>query len=103
MINGYCPQGCGETLDVNAAGNVMCVNATCPEPYTIADILQDPETEHIITCYSDSWSMKHPLRERLNDELLTCAAGEEVSETAYLMDIGTYRLSGGPDWVWEHI
>jgi hypothetical protein len=79
-LRGYCPMGCGETLyletGLNADFNTIgCRGPFCPRPTAAAEILADPQTEHIITIDSviqGRYSMIHPLRERLEGGLLSC-------------------------------
>jgi hypothetical protein len=66
-IPGYCPMGCGQTLFI-AKGN-----------YTAAsDILNDQETEHIVKFQDNTFTVRHPLRERLDNALLTCSIAEDL-------------------------
>lgn len=71
-IRGYCPMGCGETLFVAAGGYITCSNVPCPNPTAVSDILDDRESEHVVVLDADGWTIRHPLRERLGDALLTC-------------------------------
>jgi hypothetical protein len=76
-IDGYCPLGCGQTLraeETKLVNRVICWAATCPDPLAAQKILQDPMTEHIVRfSFSGSgFTVKHPLRERLDDALLYC-------------------------------
>lgn len=79
-VEGHCPMGCGPTL--HAAGSpprVCCGGQDCPEPTAVDRILSDPETEHIVEVGSASFSVKHPLRERVDDELLVCRLHSTLS------------------------
>ncbi len=71
-VKGYCPMGCGETLFLGSGGYVTCSYVKCPNPTALSDILNDRETAHIVTFDEDAFTIRHPLRERLNDELMTC-------------------------------
>jgi hypothetical protein len=65
--------GCGETLQRHAAvGAIICMAATCPRPDAVARILRDQETEHIVQFDEDGFTIRHPLRERLDDALMQC-------------------------------
>lgn len=57
-----------------------CESPECPLPYALDEILNDSETEHVVVLYPGSFSMMHPLRERIDKELLTCGIGEHVAE-----------------------
>ncbi|SHI67316.1 DUF6085 family protein [Streptomyces sp. 3214.6] len=70
-VTGYCPLGCGETLQRAADGTIACADAGCARPYAITAILLDRETEHIVQ-FDDGFTIRHPLRERLDDALMRC-------------------------------
>lgn len=71
-VEGYCPMGCGQTLAVSRGGHIYCANPDCPEQDAVGDILGKAETEHIVHVLRDGVTIKHPLRERLRDELENC-------------------------------
>jgi hypothetical protein len=72
-IQGYCPMGCGQTLFVGSGGYVTCSRIPCPQPTAVSDILDDRESEHIVQIDEHEFTVRHPLRERLGDELMDCA------------------------------
>lgn len=72
--------GCGESLFVGNEGHITCAYLECPNPTAVDDILCDPETDHIIELFSNTFNVRHPLRERLNDDLLQCHIGEWLVE-----------------------
>lgn len=69
---GYCPMGCGQTLFVSGGGYVTCSYLHCPRRDAVADLLADKETEHVVVFDETGFTVKHPLRERLDDALLDC-------------------------------
>jgi Family of unknown function (DUF6085) len=71
-VAGYCPMGCGATLFLGSAGWVTCSDLECPVPDAVATLLEDPETEHIVQLGPTEFTIKHPLRERLDDALMSC-------------------------------
>lgn len=71
-VAGYCPMGCGKTLFLADGGYITCSYVHCRQPDAVVDILADPQTEHVVTFYGDGFTVKHPLRERLNDAILSC-------------------------------
>jgi hypothetical protein len=88
--------GCGETLARREHRAIECTAKDCPNPTAVDAILSDPETEHVVTFTATSFSVKHPLRERCEDALLSCwvsswLAGLEGPPA----DPGTYRLTRG--------
>lgn len=79
-IVGYCPMGCGQTLFVGTGGHITCSYIPCSRPTAVDEILDDPETHHIVQFDFDGYSAIHPLRERLDRQLLTCEVGRYVAE-----------------------
>jgi hypothetical protein len=77
-VAGYCPMGCGETLFVGAGGFVTCSNLPCPRPDAVSDLLGDRETEHVVKLGERVFTVRHPLRERLDDALMTCDLHEWI-------------------------
>lgn len=60
--------GCGTTLHLNTVnGFIVCLNAKCPDEGAAQKILSDPESEHIVFFGQDSFTVRHPLRDRLGD------------------------------------
>jgi hypothetical protein len=101
FISGYCPMGCGETLELAVGGTVGCGHALCPCPDAVARILADPETEHIVDLQPDGYSIKHPLAERINDALLDCDLHDHVQRMIPDAALGRYRVArSGERWEW---
>src|SRR5690349_15912825 len=71
----FCPMGCGETLHLMQAGVIRCLAGGCPQPAAAQKILANRETEHLVTFGADSWTVTHPLRDRLGD-LPSCPVHE---------------------------
>jgi hypothetical protein len=66
-VAGCCPMGCGETLFLGHGGHVTCSWHRCPDPMAVDGILDDRETEHVVTFTEEHFTVRHPLRERLGD------------------------------------
>jgi hypothetical protein len=66
-----CPMGCGETLHLMAGGMISCLGPDCPDQGAAQKILSDRETEHVVVFGADSYTVRHPLRDRLGD-LFSC-------------------------------
>lgn len=104
-VEGCCPMGCGKTLFLADGGYVTCSFIRCPRPDAVADLLADRETEHIVTFGEEGFTIRHPLRERLDDALLDCdlhswcrdLGGPPVQPGKYRA-----RLNQGR-WTWEAI
>jgi len=79
-VQGYCPMGCGSTLFLGAGGYVTCSFIGCPDPGAVSTILEDGETEHIVTIEDKRFHVQHPLRERLDGKLHTCGLHRYLSE-----------------------
>lgn len=107
-IAGYCPMGCGRTLFVGEGGYVTCSLIGCPRPDAVADILADRETEHVVKFDADTFTVRHPLRERLDDALMTCDLHEYIAGLpGPPIRPGQYRARTTIDttrpWSWELI
>jgi hypothetical protein len=81
--------GCGSTLFVGSGGYVTCSYIGCPEPDAVSTLLEDRETHHVVVLGEKSFTVRHPLRERLRDELMTC----DLHEALTSLD-GPPRLAG---------
>jgi hypothetical protein len=101
-VKGFCPMGCGETLELSIrSGEIRCTyyneetDDECPQPYAVSLILSDAETEHIVNVDRfGRWNMKHPLRERVLGELLECEVGDTMSSQVGVTP-GKYRTKHG--------
>lgn len=71
-VRGYCPMGCGQTLFLGDGGYVTCSLIGCPQPDAVATLLEDSEHEHIVKIEPGDFTILHPLRERLGDQLMSC-------------------------------
>jgi hypothetical protein len=103
IVAGYCPMGCGPVLALGEGGSVVCASPGCPRPSAVTEMLADPETEHVVMVDSGGLTVKHPLRERLGDQLLTCRALEYLHNPGLLPlpPPGRYRVmvhDDGVDW-----
>ena len=94
-VAGYCP-ACGkQSLRLMAEGHVTCCRLECPHPDAASQILHDPETEHIVWLSEDEFTIRHPLRDRLADELLSCQLHKYLAAGAGPpFAVGKYRVSG---------
>ncbi|MWV50087.1 hypothetical protein GRS96_12490 [Rathayibacter sp. VKM Ac-2803] len=98
LIAGYCPMGCGQTLFLGDGGFITCSWQGCPNRGAVTDLLAADSgiTEHIVQIDADDWTMRHPLRERVEGTLFGCpTAGaffDQYEETATLMRPGQYSV-----------
>lgn len=102
-IVGYCPMGCGQTLFPAEGGHITCRRLDCPRPTAVDDLLEDRETEHIVQFDVGAFTVRHPLRERLDDALLACELHEHIAGLAGPpVQPGRYRAREvGGQWTWE--
>jgi hypothetical protein len=102
-VTGYCPMGCGRTLFLADGGYVTCSYIHCPRRGAVADLLADREISHIVQLGEDTFTVRHPLRERLDDALMTCTLHEHIAGLAGPpVQPGRYRAHGaGGQWSWE--
>lgn len=101
--------GCGNTLFLGSGGHVTCSWSRCPEPTAAGLILDEPETEHIVT-FSDlgGFSIRHPLRDRVElDDLGDCNLHLYLASlSGPPVKPGRYRASRperGGDWGFEEL
>lgn len=90
IVAGYCPMGCGPSLFLGESGHVTCSFIGCPNPAAVDRILADPETAHRVTFARRTFTVVHPLRERLGDmaacklhEFLAGLSGPPVKAGVY--------------------
>ncbi len=110
-VQGYCPMGCGASLTLASGGCVTCMSLRCPRPDAVADLLADQEAEHIVIFGEADFTVRHPLRERLDDALMDCDLHKDIAAMAGPpVAPGTYRARwadydtarpGYGRWTWE--
>lgn len=94
-IKGYCPVGCGPTLKRRPEDDrIVCQDGRCPRPYAVSELLDDQETEHIVLFSVGGFTIRHPLRERLGDDLLRCMLNDFLGAlSASPVPNGRYRVT----------
>ena len=105
-VKGYCPMGCGETLTVMAGGYITCRRLDCPRPDALTEILADRETEHLVTFSNTAFTVRHPIRERLDDQLMACQLHEYIAGLpGPPVQPGLYRAvqDGLHLWAWSEV
>ncbi|MET7477976.1 DUF6085 family protein [Streptomyces sp. NPDC005648] len=92
-VPGYCPMGCGQTLERRGTdGVIQCQATRCPRVYAVQDLLTDRETEHIVQFDTTGFTVRHPLRERIGDALMQCTLHRHcASLSGPPADPGRYR------------
>jgi hypothetical protein len=92
----FCPMGCGETLSIpdHKSSRLVCRNLDCVRPDAASVILSDSETEHVVKLEATRFTIRHPLRERLDDELMRCSLHSWLtSQDEPPCDPGRYRVT----------
>ena len=104
-VTGSCPMGCGHTLFLADGGFITCSYVHCPRPDAVADLLADTETEHIVEFRPDTFTVRHPLRERLDDALMDCQLHNHIQGLdGPPAQPGRYRARhNGLRWTWERL
>lgn len=118
-IVGFCPACGNKSLHVESGvGTVHCLQRGCLNPGAAHAILSDPEIEHILevlpdveTEQSGRWTLKHPLRERVDGDLFSCSVHESLRTHFafhYPPEPARYRVSsdsgdGRPPWKFEKL
>ena len=101
---GHCP-ACGrQSLFQGMGGHITCGHLECPRPTAVDELLQDDEREHIVYFEEHSFVIRHPLRERLQDELVQCVLTEHIASLPEPpVEPGRYRAMAmiGGLWKWE--
>ena len=97
---------------------LRCLYEGCPDPEAAAKLLSNPEIHHIVQFQDDSFTVKHPLRERIDDNLFDCSVYSvvvEAVEDGRVNPTGAWRVRGipaihtpggpgqQPDWEFEQL
>ncbi|WP_308169542.1 DUF6085 family protein [Acrocarpospora catenulata] len=56
-----------------------CSFIHCPRPDAVSTLLEDREVEHIVQFGAETFTVRHPLRERLDDALMECALHDHIA------------------------
>jgi hypothetical protein len=102
-VDGFCPMGCGPNLFLDDEGRVTCSIVECPRPDAAAQVLDDRVSEHLVTFEADGFTVRHPLRERLDDALMTCQLHTHIAcLSGPPVQPGLYRAlaQGEDEWSW---
>jgi hypothetical protein len=104
-IKGFCP-ACGqdELYVSHLRCRLGCSNPVCPDPDAADKLLADNETHHIVRFdpNDEVFDIKHPIRERIDDELFDCSIHQLVLDAEDYHDWeGTWRIleeADPPGW-----
>lgn len=106
-IAGYCPMGCGATLTADQY-QIICTAPWCPRPSAVSRLLAVDEPEHVVVVGAQEFTVRHPLRERLDGELEACLVHQRLLHLdGPPVEPGTWKLhTVGDDlagWAWEQV
>lgn len=116
-MRGNCP-ACGkrslrlEWAPGASSGEVHCGTQGCSEPLAVQKLLaEDHICEHIAALGHETWTVRHPLIERLDGSLFNCNLGAVLRDEfgPPRQGVGMYKLrlvdtgAGRPDLVYERI
>jgi hypothetical protein len=104
-VQGHCP-ACGwASLFIGEGGYLTCSRLECPQPDAVHRILADSETEHLVQFDDDGFTVRHPLRERLDDALMQCDLHRHCASLPGPPDApGRYRaVEQGGDWLFRRL
>jgi hypothetical protein len=107
-VAGFCP-ACGHKSlrlsVVGGAGYITCSRLECPEPNLVTDLLDNRETEHIVTITEEGWTIRHPIRELIDDRFMHCDLHEYMVSIAGPPIVpGRYRVSRDDEtWSWYRL
>lgn len=107
-VQGHCPACGASTLFVGDGGHLTCSRIECPSPCAADEILADQETAHIVVLKPDTFTVRHPLRERIGDKLMRCPVHERIAALDCApQPPGRYRVTDTcrplTRWTWTEI
>jgi hypothetical protein len=96
-VDGYCPMGCGRRLIFDdRTSRVECVSVVCPRPMAADEVLH-LSADHFVVFDEDRFTVEHPLRERVQGTMTSCAVLDVLREIS-APPPGRYRVVPG---VWS--
>ena len=114
-VEGFCPACGGSTLFLASGAYVTCSVIDCPNPTIVATLLEDRERNHIVRIDGGRCDVRHPLSERLGDEIEKCLLEDWLDYVkgvaGPLLKSGRYRAyrpgphgsHPGTSWTFEEV
>lgn len=103
QIVGHCPACGGTTLFIGTGGHITCSLISCPRPTAVDELLVEQETEHVVLFDEHTFTVRHPLRERLDDQLMTCNLHKTIADrSGPPAQPGRYRVTWTEGRWWYH-
>lgn len=115
-LQGRCPHCGAEELKRGFQGLIQCGNTLCEQQDAVHRLLTDPElNNHLVKVTTRNrvtsegpvplfdWTIRHPLVERLNDDLFVCEIGlylSAVRDGGEILKGGLYRVFDGVNGGW---
>jgi hypothetical protein len=102
-VKGHCPECGNETLFLASGGYITCSWVECRNPTAAADVLDDGQVHHVVVLGKTTFTVRHPLRERLGDALMECDLHRRIAALdGPPRSPGRYTVMLFPDgrWVW---
>lgn len=75
LLEGFCPVCGNQTLyaeEMRMVNRIICMGDDCPDPHCAQRVLQDAQTDHLVDFSGAGFTIRHPLRERIDDALMDC-------------------------------
>jgi hypothetical protein len=95
---------CGETLYATGGGHLKCGHIGCPNPTALDEILAEPENEHIVEFGEETFTVQHPLRERIGGQLMRCELHQWIADLpGPPVRPGRYRALADPRRRWRFV
>lgn len=105
QVQGVCPACGGRSLFIGEGGWITCSRLDCPEPDAVSTILNDDEIQHIVEFKDQTFTIRHPLCERIEDRLMECELFDFLRTLpGPPVRPGRYRarpVGGLREWAWE--
>jgi hypothetical protein len=76
-------------------GHITCSHLECPRPTAVDELLQDKDVDHIVHFEGNGFTVRHPILERLDDQLLDCKLHLWIADTWPDVPPGRYRAVPG--------
>jgi hypothetical protein len=106
VVDGYCPACGSQSLWLWNSAKVTCQRIGCPRPTAVDELLADCETAHVVQVDADTFTVRHPLIERLDDALMRCQLHHYIAGLpGPPVKPGRYRVSAdlGVGWRFEEL
>jgi hypothetical protein len=103
-VKGVCPACGARELELRKVERtVFCIARGCPDRDAVQKILNDSEIHHTVRFDSSGFfNAKHPLRERVDAELLDCEVHAAINDWLDEKSFAEHKLLAGTTWRVRH-